>query len=125
VLTIDFSLCRAELLADQYRKKSTLYKTDVLLVPLGDDFRWETNKEITNQFDNYFRLIDYMNSHPEMKIHVSSDIVFTPAERQCVLRHSSPTGILEPPINEGTWRYSKVFTACTCGRCSFNFALQV
>jgi hypothetical protein len=42
-------------------------------VPLGDDFRWETDKEIRNQFDNYFRLIDYMNSHPEMKIHVSSD----------------------------------------------------
>ena len=62
---------RAELLADQYRKKSTLYKTDVLLVPLGDDFRWVTDKEINNQFDNYVKLMDYMAAHPEMKINAS------------------------------------------------------
>lgn len=58
-------------MADQYRKKSTLYKTNVLLVPLGDDFRWETDKEINNQFDNYFKLMDYMTAHPEMKINAS------------------------------------------------------
>ena len=58
-------------MADQYRKKSTLYKTKVLLVPLGDDFRWDTEKEIKNQFTNYFKLIDYINSHPAMKMHVS------------------------------------------------------
>ncbi len=59
------------MLADQYRKKSVIYKTNVVLAPLGDDFRWETGKEITNQFTNYFKLIDYINSHPDMKMRVS------------------------------------------------------
>jgi hypothetical protein len=52
---------RSELWLDQVMKKAMLNRHHHVLVPLGDDFRWDGLKEADAQFDNYQPMFDYLN----------------------------------------------------------------
>ena len=54
---------RVDMLIDQYKKHSTLYSTNKLLIILGDDFRYETAEETRSQFENYEKLFKYINNN--------------------------------------------------------------
>jgi alpha-mannosidase II len=59
---------------DQYRKKSQLYggenNHNVVLIPLGDDFRWQDMREANDQYINYEMLINYMNSRKDWNVDI-------------------------------------------------------
>ncbi|XP_058811986.1 alpha-mannosidase 2 [Topomyia yanbarensis] len=59
---------KAELIVDQWRKKSVLYKTRSVLIPLGDDFRYTHSKEWEAQRVNYEKLFEYMNNEPSLNV---------------------------------------------------------
>jgi len=51
------------LLLDQYRKKAALYRSNVVIAPLGDDFRYMTTDEAEAQYQNYQKIMDYINEN--------------------------------------------------------------
>uniref|UniRef100_A0A915DAF6 mannosyl-oligosaccharide 1,3-1,6-alpha-mannosidase n=1 Tax=Ditylenchus dipsaci TaxID=166011 RepID=A0A915DAF6_9BILA len=60
---------KSNLLADQYRKKAQLYKSNVVLVPHGMDFMWSTEEEWKNEHKNLAELIKYINEN-EQEYHI-------------------------------------------------------
>lgn len=56
---------KADLLLEQYARTASLYAHNVALIPIGDDFRYNKEREVEQQYTNYKRLIDYIMAHPE------------------------------------------------------------
>uniref|UniRef100_A0A1A8RM34 Alpha-mannosidase n=3 Tax=Nothobranchius rachovii TaxID=451742 RepID=A0A1A8RM34_9TELE len=95
---------RALLLLDQYRQKSRLFRSSVLLVPLGDDFRFVESREWDAQFDNYQKLFDYFNQHPEL--HVRAHFGTLSDYFTALQRRLSTTGTTLPTLQGDFFTYA-------------------
>lgn len=63
----------AELLLEQYSRTGSLFPHNVVLMPLGDDFRYDHPIEWDQQYTNYKILVDYINSR---KDEYNAEVVF-------------------------------------------------
>ena len=61
---------RGRQLWEQFQKKAELYRTGVILVPHGDDFRYSSPSEWYKQMNNLEKLMKYINSRPYMQTQV-------------------------------------------------------
>lgn len=55
---------------EQFQKKATLYRSDTILVPHGDDFRYQNGEEWDKQLLNLEKLMKFINNNPSMKTQV-------------------------------------------------------
>ena len=55
---------RSELLLEQFQKTAYLFPHNVVLMPIGDDFRFNKIIEFDQQFVNFKKIADFINSHP-------------------------------------------------------------
>ncbi|XP_015513287.2 alpha-mannosidase 2 [Neodiprion lecontei] len=68
----------AELLLEQYSRTGSLFPHNVVLMPLGDDFRYDHPIEWDQQYTNYKALLEFIN---ERKDEYNAEVVFgTPKE---------------------------------------------
>ena len=64
---------RSKLWLGQVYKKAMLYKGKDVLIPIGDDFRYQTMDEAHKQFENYQKMFDWIGVHlPSVKVSFST-----------------------------------------------------
>nr|CAI5837109.1 unnamed protein product [Callosobruchus analis] len=96
---------KAELLLEQYFKTGSLFPHNTVLMPLGDDFRYNIREEWDQQYLNYIKLIDYINAH---KAEYKAEVMFgTPATyfQEIMKRYSQ-----YPTLKGDFFVYSDIFT---------------
>jgi len=71
---------KADLLMEQYTRTASLFPHNVALIPVGDDFRYNHEKEVTQQYENYKKLIDYITANSATRYNNASISFGTPID---------------------------------------------
>lgn len=96
---------KSKTLIEEYGRIGSLTPHNVVLVPLGDDFRYEYSSEFDAQYTNYMKMFNYINSHSET---FNADVSFgTPLDyfNAVVERHT-----LIPTLKGDFFVYSDIFS---------------
>ncbi|EDV93410.1 alpha-mannosidase 2 [Drosophila grimshawi] len=75
---------KAQLLLDQYARTASLFPHNVALIPVGDDFRYNKEREVDQQYTNYKKLISHIMANKRL---YNVDIKFgTPSDYFAAIR---------------------------------------
>ncbi|XP_050683104.1 alpha-mannosidase 2 isoform X2 [Leptidea sinapis] len=66
VITENNLQSKSKTLMEEYDRIGSLTTHNVVLVPLGDDFRYEYGIEFDAQYVNYMKMFNYINKHTEL-----------------------------------------------------------
>ncbi|CAH1102433.1 unnamed protein product [Psylliodes chrysocephalus] len=96
---------KAELLLEQYARTGSLFPHNTVLMPLGDDFRYNVKEEWDQQYTNYMKLINYINDNRQK---YKTEIMFgTPSMYfEEIVKRSSQF----PTLKGDFFVYSDIFT---------------
>lgn len=98
---------KADLLMEQYGRTASVSRYNVALVPLGDDFRYDHDIEWDQQYTNYKKLIDFINTNKD-RYHGAEVNFGTPSDFFKVLRERSNNQF--PSLRGDFFVYSDVYT---------------
>jgi alpha-mannosidase len=57
---------KSELMLEQYGRTASLFSHNVAMISMGDDFRFTKELEWDQQYANYMKLFNYINSHKDV-----------------------------------------------------------
>lgn len=83
---------KSKTLIEEYDRIGSLTPHNVVLVPLGDDFRYEYGEEFDAQYINYMKMFTYINSHNDQfnaDVHFGTPLDYFNAVKE--RHHNIPT----------------------------------